>query len=334
MIPLRSVKSALRFIPSILILLSLGLCLNTNAAEGVAITTGDSKVRIEVNGELFTEYCFSGAPHVYFYPVLGPGGTPMTRDFPMKKSDGEEQDHKHHRSLWFSHGDVNGVDFWSEEERAGSIRHVKFLETQSGKYAGWIRSTNEWVNTEGGVICTDERVFRVYARPNNERLFDFEVTLFAGNKDLTLGDTKEGTMAIRLNESLRLKANSFHQKDPVGSILLSGGEKDQSTWGKRGAWCDYSGFIAGKQVGVAIFDHPHNPRHPTYWHVRDYGLFAANPFGIHDFEKKAKGAGNLVIPAGRSLTFRYRFYMHEGDAAAGKVADRYKEYSTVNPVQF
>ena len=304
------------------------------AAEGVQISQTPDKLRIEVNGEHFTDYCFSGAPHVYFYPLMGPGGVAMTRDFPMKKTEGEEQDHKHHRSLWFAHGDVNGVDFWSEEERAGSIRHVKFLEIQSGKFAGWIRSSNQWVNTEGGVVCTDQQVFRVYARPGNERVFDFEITLFAGKRDLLLGDTKEGTMAVRLNEALRLKPNKFNQDKPVGTILQSTGEKDDATWGKQADWCDYHGLINGKRVGIAIFDHPHNPRHPTHWHVRDYGLFAANPFGLHEFEKKPKGTGNLVVPAGRSISFRYRFYIHEGDSAAAKVADRYLEYAKSNPVEF
>ena len=82
-----------------------------------------------------------------------------------------------------------------------------------------------------------------------------------------------------------------------------------------------------KVVGVAIFDHPRNQRHPTWWHVRDYGLFAANPFGQHDFEKLAdKSAGNLTVPAGQSITFRYRFYLHPGDAAQGHVAAKYQEY--------
>ena len=85
--------------------------------------------------------------------------------------------------------------------------------------------------------------------------------------------------------------------------------------------------MEGKTVGIAIFDHPQNPRHPTWWHVRDYGLFAANPFGQHDFESLAdKTAGNLTVPAGKSVTFRYRFYLHEGDEQQAKVAERYKQY--------
>ncbi|MBM3846091.1 MAG: hypothetical protein FJ405_07395 [Verrucomicrobia bacterium] len=305
----------------------------SNPAKGVQISEHDGYLRIEVNGELFTHYHYSGAPRVFYHPLLGPGGLQMTRDFPMKNTPGEDQDHKHHRSLWYSHGDVNGVDFWAEGKDSGSIRHVKFLDIKSGSHAGWIRSSNQWVNVEGGVVCADERVFRVYSSSPKERLFDFEISIFAQKKDLVLGDTKEGTMAIRLNELLRLKPNKHNEGKPAGSIVQDTGVRDGATWGKRAAWCDYHGTIDGKRVGVAIFDHPHNPRHPTHWHVRDYGLFAANPFGIHDFEKKSKGTGNLVIPPGRSVTFRYRFYIHEGDTDAAKVAERYKEYATSGAMQ-
>jgi methane monooxygenase PmoA-like len=302
------------------------LCARAADTSGVKITQQEEKLRVEVNGELFTEYHFKGAPHVYFYPVLGPGGLPMTRDWPMKNSSGEEQDHPHHRSLWYSHGEVNGIDFWSEGRKAGKIEHDKFLEIKSGADAGLIRSTCNWMAPDGAVVCTDERLFKVYARPNRERLFDFEVTLKAGKTDVVLGDTKEGTMAIRVAESMRLKPNKYNKGKPTGHIVLSTGIKGDETWGKAAEWCDYSGPVQDKIVGVAIFDHPQNPRHPTTWHVRDYGLFAANPFGLHDFEKKPSGTGDLKIPAGKSITFRYRFYMHEGDDAQARVADHYQQY--------
>ena len=189
------------------LLTSLGfaalLSLTAVAADGVKITEQPDKLRIEINGELFTEYCFKGAPHVYFYPLLGPGGAPMTRNWPMKEVAGEEKDHPHHRSLWYSHGAVNGVDFWSETPKAGKIVHDKFLEVKGGADSGVIRSANKWIAPDGSVTMTDERTFRVFTRPNNERLFDFEVTLKAGDKDIVLGDTKEGSMAVRVNESMR-----------------------------------------------------------------------------------------------------------------------------------
>ena len=131
-------------------------------------------------------------------------------------------------------------------------------------------------------------------------------------------------MAIRINEALRLTHGKG--KPGTGRIVLSTGVQDGETWGKAAAWCDYHGPLDGKVVGIALFDHPSNPRHPTWWHVRDYGLFAANPFGAHEFEKKPAGTGDLTIPAGKSLTFKYRFYLHEGDEKQAKVAERYDAY--------
>src|SRR4051812_17997988 len=295
------------------------------AKSGVQIADQDGKLRIDVNGEPFTEYQYTGAPHVYFYPVIGPSGLRMTRDYPMvPNSEGEEHDHPHHRSLWYSHGAVIGIDFWSEGPKAGKIVHDKFIEVKSGPKEGIVRSTCKWVAPDGEVTCTDERTFRVYARPGNERLFDFDITIKASAKEIVMGDTKEGSMAVRVAESMRL----IHGKNKKGDghIVLSSGVKDGDTWGKHGDWCDYYGPVNGQTVGIAMFDHPSNPRHPTTWHVRDYGLFAANPFGLHDFEKKEKGAGDLTVPAGKSITFRYRFYIHNGTTEEAKVADRYDEY--------
>jgi hypothetical protein len=262
-------------------------------------------------------------PRPYCYPLIGPGGVAMTRNYPMKDLPGEAHDHPHHRSLWFAHGSMNGYDFWSEQKAFGKTVHVDFPQVTSGKKAGVIRERNKWVAADGKVVCTDERTLRFYnpASPS-ERLIDFEITLHASNGDLTFGDTKEGTMAVRLAETMKLKG-------PVGKghSVNSAGVRDGEAWGKRAAWCDYYGPVEGKLVGIAIFDHPKNPHHPTWWHVRDYGLFAANPFGQHDFDKLPdKNAGDLTVPAGKSVTFRYRIYLHEGDDQQAKVAERYQQY--------
>jgi hypothetical protein len=116
---------------------------------------------------------------------------------------------------------------------------------------------------------------------------------------------------------MRLRREDKSRGD--GRIVNARGERDDAAWGKRAEWCDYSGPVAGRTYGVAILDHPSNPRYPTWWHVRDYGLFAANPFGVHDFEKRSKGTGDLVVPPGNPVTFRYRVLLHRGDAASARV---------------
>jgi hypothetical protein len=153
---------------------------------------------------------------------------------------------------------------------------------------------------------------------------DFEVTIHASHDDVTLGDTKEGSMAIRLAPTMRVEGSVAR-----GHIVNGEGHRDGDAWGKRAAWCDYYGPIEGRVVGVAIFDHPSNPKHPTWWHVRTYGLFAANPFGAHDFEGRPKGTGDMKIKAGQSLTFRYRLYFHIGDTKQAAVAEHYEQYAAI-----
>ncbi|MEI7729574.1 MAG: PmoA family protein [Verrucomicrobiota bacterium] len=327
----------------------LGVALSLLAAEpggdGVKVTQKNDRVTVEINGDLFTEFWFQGNQHpakikkkgsdeevtqptrkVYYWPITGPNGAIMTRAWPIvPDSKNEEHDHPHHRGFWFAHGLVNGVDFWAEDAKAGRIVHDRFIEVKSGKDEGIIKSACKWVAPDNKVVCTDERVLRVYNRPKNERLFDFEITLQAPNdRDTVLGDTKEGTLAMRIAESMRLSLGK--NKPGKGRIVQNTGTEGDKTWGKPAEWCDYSGPVEGNTVGIAIFDHPKNPVHPTWWHVRDYGLFAANPFGVHDFEKKPPGTGNLTIPAGKSITFKYRLYLHEGDERQGKVAERYEAY--------
>jgi sugar phosphate isomerase/epimerase len=290
------------------------------AVRSVKLTQGDDKVTVELNGKLFTEYRFKEQYRPFFYPVIGPTGQPVIRHWPIK--DGgpdEEHDHVHHKSLWYTHGAVNGVDFWSDGK--GKIVHDKFLEIGSGPQGGVIKCQNNWVAPDGKVTLTDTRTHRFQSTPDGT-IMDWEITLHASNGQVTFGDTKEGSMAIRLAPTMQTKG-----KVAKGHIINSEGDADADTWGKRAPWCDYYGPVGGDVVGIAIFDHPSNPRHPTWWHVRDYGLFAVNPFGIHDFEKKPTGAGDFVIPAGESVTFKYRFYFHKGDQKQGSVAEHYRQYA-------
>lgn len=303
----------------------LALAASAGAApkDAVSITEQEGKLRIEIGGELFSEYHYQNVTRPYLYPLLGPGNLPVTRNWPMKTTPDEEHDHPHHQSFWYAHGLVNGIDFWAEGKESGKTVHVKFTEVKSGD-TGIIKSLNKLVAKDGTVVCTDERTLTIYNH-KKDRLFDFAITIHASEGDVTLGDTKEGTMALRLAETMRQKGGKG--KPSLGHIVNSEGVRDGATWGKRATWVDYYGPVEGKTVGVAIFDHPQNPRHPTWWHVRDYGLFAANPFGLHDFEKKPPGAGNLTIPKGQNLTFRYRFYIHSGDEKEAQVAAHFQDYA-------
>ena len=296
-------------------------------SQKVTLTRLEGKVRVEIDGELFTEYLYKGHNKPILYPVVGPQGIQMTRNFPMKGGvPGEAPDHPHHRSLWYTHGSVNGIDFWGEKSESGKTIHDTFLELREGDQ-GIIEAFNKWVSADGQVQCTDTRRLTFHVI-DGAKAIDYDVTLRASEGRVTLGDTKEGTMGIRTHPNLRLKNDP---EDGVttanGHALNSAGDRDFDLWGKKAKWVDYWGKIEGKTVGVAIFDHPDNPRHPTWWHARAYGLIAANAFGKHNFEKTPRGEGDFVIEAGRTARFRFRFVFHEGDAEAGKVAWHYHQFA-------
>ena len=89
----------------------------------------------------------------------------------------------------------------------------------------------------------------------------------------------------------------------------------------------YYGNVAGEDVGIAIFDHPENFRHPTYWHARGYGLLAANPFGLGKFTHDRHQDGSYTIPADESLTLRYRVLIHHGNYQEARVGVAYRQYA-------
>ncbi len=344
-------------LPSAVLLLVLGFCSCVAPKPGgkanplgVRIVPTNNVLRVELNGKLFTEYHYTNVPRPFCYPILGPGGAAMTRHFPMADPPGEEHDHPHHRSLWFGHAPVNGVDVWTEQKDSGRIVHHGFVDISSGVNTGLIKTLNHWVDATGKILCTSEDTLRFYAPTNGVITMDFEIQLKATHGDVTFGDTKEGTFAVRVAETMRLRLPAQRgeaARPGAGQIVLSTGERDDGmsaaaakdakreavTWGKRAAWCDYSGSVGGQIVGIAIMDHPANPRHPTWWQVRDYGLFAANPFGQHDFEGlKNKNAGDLKILAGQSVKFRYRVVFHEGDEKKGQIAARFEEFAKTRSV--
>ncbi|HEY6564821.1 MAG TPA: DUF6807 family protein, partial [Pirellulaceae bacterium] len=89
-------------------------------------------VGVRVNGALFTRYVIlpDGTPVVW--PIHGPSGQPLTRSFPLRDDvPGETRDHPHHRSLWFAHGDVNGLDFWTGQPTGTRVKHVKFTRVEA-----------------------------------------------------------------------------------------------------------------------------------------------------------------------------------------------------------
>jgi hypothetical protein len=300
------------------------------AQEQVTLNRNGDRIDVRVGGRPFTTFYFDAAvAKPYFFPLRSAQETVVTRGFPMDPNiPGEDQDEPHQRAVYFAHGDVNGYDFWGEAAFPRWSRHPratfgrtvfrKLDEMQGGPDSGILRVEFDLLTADGQVIVAETQAY-TFRGDEQSRIIDCEFTINANHGPVKMGDTKEGTFAIRLVKAL---------DSPPGRMVNSEGAMgEKAIWGKRANWVDYDGNVAGEDVGVAIFDSLTNLRHPTYWHARHYGLLAANPFGVKEFTHDRRQDGSYMIPEGGSLTLRYRVFIHHGDFQHAGVADAYRQYA-------
>ena len=308
------------------------LCVATSAQAQVLFKEGPNKIEVEIDGRPFTTFHYGPDwPKPFLHPLREASGLAVTRGFPLETNAGESNDHQWHRGLWFAHGDINGVDFWRETSGdaavdqklplpVGRIVSKSTPKAQSGKKEGTLIAEFDLVAPDKKVLGTIRLLF-IFHRLDGHNVVDTQATMRADHgAPLKLGDTEEGLLGFRF-------ADEFKQERGATLANSEGMKGTENIWGKRARWVDYSTELKGRRVGVVIFDHPANPKHPTFWHARGYGLNAANPFGEHDFYKDKSRDGSVTIPAGGDLTFRYRVLIHQGGLDSIKVEPLYSAFA-------
>jgi hypothetical protein len=294
-------------------------------AEQVTIAKNDAGYAVTIGGKPFAEYMTVNGHQPIIWPILGPGGQAMTRQYPMKdKLPGEATDHPHHRSLWFNHGLVNKLDFWLEPGNRGKKNRIvqrEVVSAESGDPAKLV-VRNDWMSDDDKV-CEDERTI-LFGADAHGRWIDFTSDVTATDGDVVFGDTKEGAFGLRVPGTMSVDAKKG------GKIRNSRGQEDAVAWGQSAEWVDYSGPVDGKPAGIVVFDLPDSYRHPTRWHVRTYGLFAANPFGKKDFPADSQDPqerGEATVKKGEKLRVHYRVLFYDGEKSPAELAAIYKEYA-------
>ena len=286
----------------------------------------ENAIDVKIMGKRFTTYVYDGEDFIrpYLFPVLAPCGAKVTRSYPMIEGvPGETSDHPHHKSIWIAHGDVNGVDNWSQQEGHGRTAHREFLDQISGPVYAKIATRNDWVGPDGKKVMGEESSFTFYNVDDGGHIFDVVVKLTATEGKVVFGDTKEGgIISVRMASSIDV---------PKGGTIVNsyGGITEAETWGKKAHWCDYYGSTEGKTAGIAVLEHTENLRHPTNWHVRNYGLMTANCFGLSYFYNDKSIDGDYTLEAGGELVFSYRLYIHDGSTEEADVSGKYHDY--INP---
>jgi len=316
----------------------------------VSITELPDRIQVKIDDQIFTEWRHKEWSAPFLYPVSGPNGENVTRHYPMRDGvPGEDPDHPWHRSIRFSHSDVNGFNFWWSpgKEKAGHTAEIKLekIEKISSGKTGEVIFWNQWLG-DGKLVLREKVRLAFTPLENRQVLMDYDTELQAADTPVVFGDKRDGGLLVRVAGTMKVEDEKGNKGS--GAILNSRGDKNADAWGKRAEWADYFGPDAsGKTVGIAMFDHPSNLRFPTHWHARTYGLMTANRFGTDHFKGNygdhktvicapSKGAncpacashsGDYTIPAGKSIALRNRFYFHHGDPQFAKVAEQYNAYA-------
>jgi hypothetical protein len=305
-------------------------------AAPVELKQNKDRIEILIGGKRFTTYYFGpNAAKAYLMPLQTANGTVISRPFPVG-NDASMGDPKassfepHQRPLYFGHGNIDGLDFWGEavfgkyytdhaRQAFGHMANATIQEARGGPDSGTLRANFALADPNGRVIGQETQEF-TFRGDEHTRTIDCEFTLKATDGPIAIGDSKEGTFGIRLNRELSA---------PLGHMINShGGQGEKAIWGKPADWVNYFGTVSGREVGIAVFDHPKSFRHPTTWHARGYGLFAANPFGFREFTNDPQQDGSWAIPEGESLKFRYRVLIYEGKLSPDQIEKAYRQYAS------
>jgi hypothetical protein len=276
-------------------------------AGGPRFRRSPDMIEVHLDGQPFTAFHLDAKwDKPFLHPLRSASGEMVTRGWPVDPLAGDSNDHTWHRGLWYSHGAVNGVDFWREKPGETGKLVLRGAPKTKGEE---LSATLDLMPPKGPSLGTLRQQFTFRSAPGL-RMVDVTVTYLADRgQDLTFGDTEEGALGLRFTDDFRL--------DRGARMSNSEGITGRPIWGKPAKWTDYAVTRGAKTVGVTILDHPGNPRHPTYWHARHYGLNSANPFGVRDFTGDKSRDGKLVVPKGGQVQFRYRVVIHEGgDPAA------------------
>lgn len=242
-----------------------------------------------------------GSSVPFFYPFLGPSGVSLTR-----MGHPGAPDHDHHRSIWFAHAKVEGVNFWADQG-GPRIRQKTWLAYEDGAEEARLAVRLAWLDTAGAELLEQELVAASLPGEGGEQFLELQITFRpgSGRQSVVLEKTNFGPLAVRVAKSISAIFGGGQLTNSEGQV------GEPALFEKRAAWMDYSGpVVPGTgperrpvREGITYFDHPANPRYPSYWHVRSDGWMGAAFCHAEDY----------AITAESPLVLRYLLHAHAGD---------------------
>ena len=269
--------------------------------DGFQFTQTPDRLVIAHSGQPVGEFVFRDDVILrpYFANVHAPGGLKVTRNHPPVAGVDATDHDTMHPGIWLAFGDISGADFWRNK---GRIEHVRFIEPPAVRDGRLAFATECRLRTADGLsLCSLINRFTLAAQ-TNAWLLTWDATFRSDDGNFTFGDQEEMGFGARV-------ATAITEKNG-GIITSSAGLKSaKNTWGQPAEWCDYSGTVDGKPIGITLLSDPKNFR-PSWWHNRDYGVFVANPFGRAAMKQGDKSA--VTVKRGEDFRLRFGAAIHTG----------------------
>jgi hypothetical protein len=344
--------SIMFFIPAFIIASGINLKAQSPIENVVKLVRVDDKLKVDVfiNGALFTSYQYpKNLEKAFLFPVIASNGSVITRGYPIEPRKGERVDHPHHIGIWFNHGNVNGLDFWNnssaipaaKKDSYGHIVHQKIVKAESGN-KGVLEVVMNWDDNKGNTLLREDTRY-IFSGDKNTRTIDHISTLTAVNDLVTIGESKEGMFAVRVDRAFEMPSNesliftddkgnpttvkATDNTGVTGMYTSSKGLKGDAVWGTRNEWVILTGTKDKTIISMAIFDNPKNPGFPAYAHARGYGLFALNDLGQNSYDPKQEKK-SFKLEKGESMTLYHRFYVQSGSELTPENANKiFQEFS-------
>ena len=263
---------------------------------------------VQRDGQEISRYWFDGGlRRPFLFPLIGPSGRSVTRMAHPRDPNG----HSHHNSVWIAHNSVNGVNFWADNGD-GRIVHEKVEAYEDADDQALIAVTNAWIDRDGKKLLKERREMRFFPEADGQWRLLLDLTLTPTAASVTFDKSSFGLLAVRMAKTIGVHDGGGRIRNSEGRI-----NEPQVHW-KRAKWVDYSGPIApDAREGITLMDHPSNPRHPSYFHVRDDGWMGASL----SFE------GPLEVKNDQPLHLRYALWIHRGVPDGPTIDAKYAQFA-------
>lgn len=278
------------------------------------------QVVFEIDGaERLRWHCGTNYPRPFFYPLIGPSGRSLTR-----MGHPGAPNHDHHRSIWFAHAKVLGIDFWSDATTA-RIRQKQWLCYQDGDDEAAMAVALGWYDGhDPRELVEQQLVAAVRPGPEGETFLELQSTFRPLSGSLEFGKTNFGFLAVRVAKNLSAHFGGGQITNSAGAV------GEPAVFGKPAEWMDYSGPTAGQPAaaveGITYFDHPTNTGYPSHWHVREDGWMGA----------AVCFAEPRQVAREQPLVLRYLLHAHRGvcdPRRAGEIAGEFAARSAFEVVK-